>query len=138
MIGLIFGETNFPKEILKKINKNRIKYLIIDLTKNKNFKKNKNSHSFSIGQVGKIINILNINNCRKVLFAGRVNKPNFLKLKLDLKGISYIPRIIKASKIGDAAILKEIINIFKIEKIKTIDSLSFSPEISLKKVFKQK
>ena len=133
MIGLIFGETNFPKEILKKINKNRIKYLIIDLTKNKNFKKNKNSHSFSIGQVGKIINILNINNCRKVLFAGRVNKPNFLKLKLDLKGISYIPRIIKASKIGDAAILKEIINIFKIEKIKTIDSLSFSPEISLKK-----
>jgi len=39
MIGLIFGETNFPKEILKKINKNRIKYLIIDLTKNKNFKK---------------------------------------------------------------------------------------------------
>jgi len=38
MIGLIFGENNFPKEILKKIKK---KYLIIDLTKNKNFKKTK-------------------------------------------------------------------------------------------------
>ncbi len=35
MIGLIFGETDFPKEILKKIKKKGIKYLIIDLTKKK-------------------------------------------------------------------------------------------------------
>ena len=39
MIGLIFGETSFPKEILKKVKKKRKKYLIIDLTKNKSFKK---------------------------------------------------------------------------------------------------
>ena len=36
MIGLIFGETSFPKEILKKIKKKKKKYLIIDLTKNRN------------------------------------------------------------------------------------------------------
>ena len=33
MIGLIFGETNFPKEILKKIKKRKLKYLIIDCLK---------------------------------------------------------------------------------------------------------
>ena len=38
MLGLIFGETNFPLEILKKVKKKHIKYLIIDLTKKKNFK----------------------------------------------------------------------------------------------------
>ena len=48
-----------------------------------------------------------------MLFAGKVNKPKFSKLKLDLKGVYYISKIIKKSKIGDAAILKEIINIFK-------------------------
>jgi DUF1009 family protein len=133
MIGLIFGETNFPKEILKKIKKSRKKYLIIDLTKNKAFREDKNFNSFSIGQIGKIINILKKNNCKNILFAGRIIKPNFSKLKLDLKGIYYIPKIIKASKIGDAAILKEVINIFKIEKIKTIDSLFFTPELSLEK-----
>ena len=37
MIGLIFGETNFPKEILKKIKKLRKRYLIIDLTRKKIF-----------------------------------------------------------------------------------------------------
>ena len=38
-----------------------------------------------IGQFGKMINILKENKCRKVLFAGKVKKPNFSKLKLDFK-----------------------------------------------------
>ena len=133
MIGLIFGDTSFPIEILKKIKKNKLKYLIIDLSKSKKFKKDKKSHSVSIGQFGKIINILKDNRCKKVLFAGKVSKPNFSKLKLDLKGILYIPRIIKASKLGDAAILKEIIKILNQNEIKTITSISFNPELSLKK-----
>ena len=57
MIGLIFGETDFPKYIYKKIRDKR-KYLIIDLTKKKLFKKDKDSFSVSIGQFGKIISIL--------------------------------------------------------------------------------
>jgi DUF1009 family protein len=133
MIGLIFGETNFPKEILKKIKKIKKKYVIIDLTKDKNFRKDKNYNPVSIGQIGKIINILEAKKCKSVIFAGKVTKPNFTKLKLDIKGIYYIPRIIKASKIGDAAILKEIINIFKEEKIKTKNSLVFTPELCLTK-----
>ena len=132
MIGLIFGETDFPKQILKKI-KNKKKYLIIDLSKKKFFRKDKFSYSVSLGQFGKIIKILKENNCKKVLFAGQVNKPKFSKLRLDLKAVYYMPRIIKSSKLGDAAILKEIINIFKKEKIKTISSLSFNPELTLKK-----
>ena len=36
MIGLIFGDTDFPKEILKTVKKRKIKYLIIDLSKSKN------------------------------------------------------------------------------------------------------
>jgi len=133
MIGLIFGDTDFPKEILKTIKKKKIKYLIIDLSKSKKFKQHRKSYSVSIGQFGKIINILKENNCKKVLFAGKVNKPNFSKLKLDFKGIYYIPRIIKASKLGDAAILKEIIKILTQNKIKTESSLKFNPELSLKK-----
>jgi len=131
MIGLIFGDTEFPKEILKKIKIDKIKYLIIDLSKSNKFKKNKKSFAVSIGQFGKIINILRENNCKKVLFAGKVNKPNFSKLKLDFKGIYYISRIVKASKLGDAAILKEIIKILAQNNIKTENSLKYNPELSL-------
>jgi len=132
MIGLIFGETDFPKYIYKKIRDKR-KYLIIDLTKKKLFKKDKDSFSVSIGQFGKIISILKNKNCKRVLFAGKVQKPNFSKLKLDLKGVYYIPRIIKKAKLGDASLLKEIISIFKKEKIQTISSATFTPELSLSK-----
>ena len=52
---------------------------------------------------------------------------------MDLKGIYYIPRIIKSSKLGDAAILREIIKILKQEKISTISSLTYNPELTLKK-----
>ena len=130
MIGLIFGETDFPKYIYKKI-KDKRKYLIIDLTKKKFFRKDKDSFSVSIGQFGKIISILKKNNCKKVLFAGKVQKPNFLKLRLDLRGVYYISRIIKKAKQGDVSLLKEIINILKKERIQTISSTAITPELNL-------
>ena len=133
MIGLIFGDTDLPDEILKSIKKKNIKHIIIDFTKTKKFKNMINSYSISIGQFGKIIKTLKNNKCKNVLFAGKIIKPKLSKLKLDFKGLYYIPKIIKASKLGDAAILKEIIKILYKEKIKVIKSTHFNPELNLKK-----
>ena len=132
MIGLFFGETIFPKLILKNLKKKKLKYLIIDLSKKNIFKKNSNSYRISIGQFGKILKILNQNKCKKVIFAGKIEKPKFSELKLDATGIYYIPRIIKAAKKGDAAILKELIKILSLKKINIISSVYFNPELSLK------
>jgi len=133
MIGLFFGDTDFPKKILNKVKKLKKKYFIIDLSRNRKFKSDKNSYSISIGQFGKILNLIKKKKCNKVLFAGKINKPKFSSLKLDFKGLYYIPIIIKASKLGDAAILKEIINILAKEKIKVINSIVFNPELTLSK-----
>ena len=43
-----------------------------------------------------------------------------------------MPRIIRGAKLGDAAIIKEIINILKVEKVKVLNSLFFNDELSLK------
>ena len=131
MIGLFFGETIFPKLILRNLKKKKLKNFIIDLSKNNIFKKYHNSYRVSIGQFGKILKILREKKCKKVIFAGKINKPKFSKLKLDVTGIYYIPRIIKAAKKGDAAILKELIKILSIEKIKVISSIYFNPELAL-------
>jgi hypothetical protein len=48
-----------------------------------------------------------------------------------MTGIYYIPRIVKAAKKGDAAILKELITILSLEKVKVINSIHFNPELSL-------
>ena len=133
MIGLFLGEKKLPLKILKSIKRKKIKYFIIDLSKNNKFKKDKNSYFINIGKFGKILELIKSKKCKKVLFAGNIIKPRISKLKLDLKGIYYIPRIIKASKLGDAAILKELIKILSENKIKVIKLNTYNPELTLKR-----
>jgi DUF1009 family protein len=132
MIGLFLGDTSFSEIVLKKIKKLKKNYFIIDFSKNNKFKKDKNSYRISIGKFGKIINLIKEKKSNKVLFAGKIAKPRFSTLRLDLKGIYYMPSVIKASKLGDAAIIKAIIKILENEKIKVISSNFFNPELSLK------
>ena len=133
MIGLFLGEKKLPLEILKSLKKKKIKYFIIDLSKNNKFKKDRNSYFINIGKFGKILELIKSKKCKKVLFAGNIVKPRISKLKLDFKGIYYIPRIIKASKLGDAAILKELINILSENKVKVIKLNTYNPELTLRK-----
>ena len=133
MIGLFLGNTEFPKLILEKIKEKKIKYFIIDLTKKKLFKKDKNCYHIQIGQFGKILDLLKSKKCKKAIFAGRIDRPNITKLKLDFKGFLYIPRIIKAAKKGDAAMLKQLIKILSENRVKIISSNFFNPELTLKK-----
>jgi DUF1009 family protein len=133
MICLILGDTDFPNKVLEDIKKKKIKYFIIDLSKKNSFKKDKNSNKINIGQFGKMIKLMKLLKCNKVLFAGKINKPKFSSLRMDIKGFYYLPKIINAAKLGDAAIIKVIIDILKDEKISVISATTFSPELSLNK-----
>ena len=133
MIGLVLGETQIGNLIIKKLNDFRIKFVIIDISKKKLFKKNKNSFSLSIGQLGKSISVLKNHKCKRVIFAGRVNRPNFSRTKFDLKALYHLPKIIKESKKGDSYIIKEIIKIFEKENLKVIKQTFYNKELSLKK-----
>ena len=132
MIGLFLGDTDFSEIVLKKIKKLNKKYFIIDLSKNNKFKKDTNSHRISIGKFGKIISLIKEKKSKKVLFAGKIAKPKFSTLRLDLKGVYYMPSILKAAKLGDAAIIKAIIKILDNENIKVISSIFFNQELTVK------
>ena len=132
MIGLFLGDTDFSDAVLQKIKKLNKKYFIIDFSKNNKFKKDINSHRISIGKFGKIIRLIKEKKSKKVLFAGKIAKPKFSTLRLDLKGIYYMPSILKAAKLGDAAIIKAIIKILDNENIKVISSIFFNQELTVK------
>ena len=133
MIGLFLGDTDFSNIVLNKIKRKKKKYFIIDFSKNGKFKKDKNSYRISIGKFGQIINLIKEKKSNKVLFAGKIAKPKFSTLRLDLKGIYYMPSVIRAAKLGDAAIIKSIIKILKNERIKVLSSIYFNPELAVKK-----
>ena len=132
MIGLVLGDTQLGSLIIKKLKLLKKKYVIIDISKKKIFKKKNNSFSLSIGQLGKAILILKKYKCKKIIFAGKVSTPNFTNTKFDFKALYYLPRIIKGAKKGDASIIKVVINIFKKEGFKIINSTFFNPELLLK------
>ena len=132
MIGLFLGDTDFSETILKKVKKLNKRYFIIDLSNKNKFRNEGNSHRISIGKFGKIISLIKEKKSKKVLFAGKISKPKFSTIRLDLKGVYYMPSIIRAAKLGDAAIIKAIIKILDDENIKVISSIFFNPELTLK------
>ena len=63
MIGLFLGEKKLPLEILKTLKKKKIKYFIIDLSKNNKFKKDRNSYFINIGKFGEILKLIKFKKC---------------------------------------------------------------------------
>jgi DUF1009 family protein len=104
MIGLVLGDTHIGDVIIKKLDKLGKKFIIIDISKKKIFKKKKNSFPLSIGQ-----------------------------LKFDFKAIYHLPKIIKETKKGDAYIINFITRLFKNEGFKIISQTKFNNEIVLNK-----
>ena len=101
MLGLIVGETNLPRFVINKLLKNNVKFIILDLTKSNVYKKYINSYSLKITQLGKAISILKKNNCKSVIFLGKVKRPEISELKFDRKALFYLPRLFSAFKKGE-------------------------------------
>ena len=129
MLGLIVGETSLPKFVINKLLKKKIDFIILDLTRSCIYKRYKNSYSLKITELGKAISILKKNNCKNIIFIGKVKRPEFSLLKFDSKALFYLPRLFAAFKKGDGNILKEIIKIFKEHKITVVNSMKFTPEL---------
>jgi DUF1009 family protein len=132
MLGLIVGESNLPNFVINKLLRKNVKFLILDLTKSNIYKKYKNSYSLKITELGKAISVLKKNNCKNVIFIGKVERPEISLLKFDRKAFFYLPRLFSAFKKGDENILKEIIKIFKENKLNVVNSMKFTPELIFK------
>jgi UDP-2,3-diacylglucosamine hydrolase len=129
MLGLIVGESSLPNYVINKLLKKNIEFLILDLTKSNIYKRYKNSYSLKITELGKAISLLKKNNCKDVIFIGKVERPDISLLKFDTKALFYLPRLFSAFKKGDGNILKEIIKIFKENKLNVVNSMKFTPEL---------
>ncbi len=66
-----------------------------------------------LGEVGGALSALRAAGCRDVVFAGNVSRPNFSDLRLDLKGASLLPRVLAASRQGDDALLRILVEEFE-------------------------
>ncbi len=73
-----------------------------------------------IAETGKMINALRAAGCNTISLIGNVRRPDFSKLKPDLKAISLLPKVLKAATRGDDALLRSLVAIFETEGFRVV------------------
>jgi DUF1009 family protein len=68
-----------------------------------------------LGEFGRIVRLARDAKCAALCFAGRVPRPNFASLKLDLKGAMLIPGLAIAARRGDEGLLRYLTGLFESE-----------------------
>lgn len=79
-----------------------------------------NARRIGIAKIGAMFAALHEAGCDAVCFAGIVARPDFARLKPDMKGMSLLPRVLAAAARGDDALLRAVIAIFEREGLAVI------------------
>ena len=98
--------------------------IFINLNNNKI--RNNGIYNFKIFELKKILNTLKKHKIKKLLFLGKINRPNLSLIKNDGEIEKYIPVLIKSYQRGDGEILSSVLEIFKKNDFKIISPRDFS------------
>lgn len=66
-----------------------------------------------LGQVGGVFAALRAAGCRRVCFAGGLQRPSLLRLRIDLTGVRVLGRVARLLRQGDDALLRGLAEIFE-------------------------
>jgi DUF1009 family protein len=85
-------------------------------------------HEFiSIGAPGQAFKSFRREGVTEVLLAGKVDRPDFSSLKVDMKGVLLLPRAIKAARQGDDALLRFVVTMFEEEGFRALGVAEAAP-----------
>lgn len=127
MIGLLIGDGDLPKILIKKLQLKKIKFIVVNLSKkkiSKNF-----FYNFNISQFSKIVETLKKNNCKEVILAGKVTRPRIEDIKIDFSIMKILPKIILSLKKGDSHALDFVINYLNQMNMKVVSCTKYLPEL---------
>ncbi len=71
-----------------------------------------------IAELTKVFDLLHQAQCQAVCFAGNVRRPDFSKLRPDMRAIKFLPGVLAAAIKGDDALLRHLIHQFECEGFK--------------------
>ena len=112
---IIGGFETFTYSFFRTIQKKLSNAIFINL--NNELISKKNVYNMKIFELKKIIDTLRSHRINKILFLGKINRPNLSNFKYDGEIEKYIPSLLTAFKKGDGNILSTVINIFKKKRI---------------------
>ena len=81
----------------------------------------------SIGAPGQMFKALKREGATDVLLIGKVDRPKFSELKLDARGLMLLPKVVKAARLGDDALLRMLVSTFEEEGFRALSVPDAAP-----------
>lgn len=73
-----------------------------------------------LGEPGRAVRLLKAAGCEELVFAGIVRRPEFGKLRPDWSGARLLPKVLKAARKGDDALLRVILTYFEQQGLRIV------------------
>ena len=123
MIGIFCGKGEYPKIVVDSCKRQKLDFclLFVDGYDHGLFYPDVPRVAFKLGQVGKVLQFLKLNNVKKITFAGHVKRPGLFDLSLDFEGFRWLIRLWKVLLCGgDDALLRGIADLLKEKGIELV------------------
>lgn len=130
-IGLIAGGGRLPDYVRSAALENDLLGLVIALDPFVPKLKFPDAKRLSLGQFGKMVRSLKKAQCTHVCFAGIVKRPDFTRLKPDLKAVRHLPSTIRAAGQGDDALMRHVLSLFEQEGFQIISPQEVCADLML-------
>ena len=114
-LGIIAGGGELPRAIAQSAREQGREVFVVALELAGDWTEDFPHDRSSMGMVGKTLALLHAHDCKDVVFAGYVARPNFLKLRYDLKGLAWIPQVLWGMRKGDNTLLDAMVVLFERE-----------------------
>ncbi len=119
-LAVIAGRGDLPKHVVAAAKDSGNLQIVIALDGFAQVRDFQGSKSFRLGEFGHIIKYLKKTKATHVCFCGNVDRPDFSKIKPDLKAMFYLPGTIMAASKGDDALMRHMISLFEKEGFECI------------------
>lgn len=114
-IGLVAGGGDLPKHVVHAAQQDGHEVSVIALKGYADLANFTEAKSLGVAEFGKMTKALKKAKATHVCFAGIVKRPDFKKLKPDLKAMFYMGGAVKAAKQGDDALMRYLLELFEKE-----------------------
>jgi DUF1009 family protein len=116
-LGIIAGGGELPRAIAESARESGRDVFVVALDQAGDWTGEFPNDRSSIGLVGRTLSLLRAHDCREAVFAGYATRPNFFKLRYDLKGLSWFPPVLWGMRKGDNTLLDVMVGLFEREGI---------------------
>jgi DUF1009 family protein len=86
-------------------------------------------HWISIGQLGRLANLLRAENCRDLVFIGALVRPALSEIRLDWKTLRAMPSVLKAFRGGDDHLLSSVGRILEKDGFRMVGIKDVAPDL---------